>query len=163
MAHEEGLGLAGPDLPTRLVDDVEKYLNAIRGKAPAEISRRGGIGDTARPQGIQQDFVVAEQFQVLQTRAAAQRQIGQRQHMVRFMIGQVDFQQFQALVDGFGEAEPAGESVDQADAATGKATCASRDVVVEVAGGHHGLGAATQVFRVQTALNPALAVIQFSS
>ena len=37
------------------------------------------------------------------------------------------------------------------------------DFVMDVAGGHHGFGAAAQVFLVQTPLDPALAVGQFSS
>src|SRR5271170_60066 len=83
--------------------------------------------------------------------------------MVRFMIGQVDFQQLQAAVDGIGEAESAGEGVKQADAAAGDAASAPGDFVMDVARGHHGLGAATQVFLVQTPLDAALAVGQFSS
>src|SRR5262249_50790227 len=142
-------GLAAPDLQTGVVDDVEQRLNAVPGKAAAEVPRRGGVGDTARAQGVQHDLVVAEQFQVLQAGAAAQRQIGQREHVVRFVIGQVDLQQLQAPVDGVDEAEPTGEGVEETDAAAGNAAGAAGNFVTDVAGGHHGPGAATQVFLVQ--------------
>jgi hypothetical protein len=106
---------------------------------------------------------VAEEFQVLQARAATQRQIGQRQHMVRFMVGQVDLQQLQAAVQGVDEAELAGESMNEADAAEGDAVGTFGDLIVNVAGSHHGLGAAAEILLVQSALDPALAVGQFSS
>ena len=58
------------------------------------------------------------------------------------MIGQVDLQQLQALVEGVDEAEPAREGVEEADAAAGNAARALGDFVMDVAGSHHGLGAA---------------------
>ena len=70
---EEGRGLAGPDLQARVVDDVEQRLNAVRGKAATEVAGRGGIGDAAGAQGVEEDLVVAAQFEVLQAGAVAQR------------------------------------------------------------------------------------------
>src|SRR6202035_2246512 len=160
---EEGRGLVRPDLQARVVDDVEERLNAVRGKAATEVSRGGWVGEAPGAQGVQQDLVLAEEFQVLQARAAAQRQIGQRQHVVGFMVREMDIQQLQAPVQGVDEAEPAGQSMNEADAAAGDAAATLGDLVVNVAGSHHGLGATTQILLVQSALDPALAVGQLSS
>src|SRR5207247_5162638 len=90
---EEGRRLVRPDLQARVVDDFEEGLNAVRGKAATEVSRRGGVGEAAGTQGVQQDLIVAQEFEVLQASAAAQRQIGQGEHMVRFMIGELAVEQ----------------------------------------------------------------------
>ena len=159
---EEGRGLVRPDLQTRVVDDVEEDLNAVRGKAATEVSRRGGVGEAAGTQGVQQDLIVAQEFEVLQASAAAQRQIGQGEHMVRFMIGEVELEQLQTSVQRINEAKPACEGMNETDAAAGHAAVTLGDLIVNVAGRHHGLGATAKVLLVQTPLNPALAVGQFS-
>jgi hypothetical protein len=79
------------------------------------------------------------------------------------VIGKGELQQFQASIDGVDEAEPASEGVDKSDAAAGDRAGAISNLLVNVAGGHHGLGATAQIFLVQTPLNPALAVGQFAS
>ena len=83
--------------------------------------------------------------------------------MIRFMIGQVDFQECEALVDGLDQAGPTSEGVDGTDAADGDAAAAVGDFIMNVAGGHHGLGAIAELRLVQTALDAALAVSQFLS
>ncbi len=45
--------------------------------------------------------------------------------MVGFMIGEMDLQQFQAPVQSVDEAEPAGEGMNEADAAAGDAACSA--------------------------------------
>ena len=160
---EEGRGLVRPDFQTRVVDDVEEGLNAVRGKAPTEVSRGGGVGEASSAQGVQQDFIVAKEFQVLQASAAAQGQIGQGEHVVGFMVREVDLQQLQTLVQGVDEAEPTGEGMNEANAAAGDAAGTLGDLIVNVGSGHHGLAATAQVLLVQSALDPALAVGQFSS
>ena len=42
-----------------------------------------------RPQGIEIDFVVAPQFEMLQTRAAGQQVVGDVQHVIGFGVGQI--------------------------------------------------------------------------
>src|SRR5207253_5418651 len=138
-------------------------LDVVLGEAPAEVAGRGRIGEAPRAQGVEQDLVLAEQVQVLQARAAPQGQVGQGQHMVRFMVGKVDLEQLQATVDGLDQADLANERVHSADAADSDAAAAFADLIVDVAGGHHRFGAAPQVGRVQTALDAALAVGQFLS
>ena len=53
-----------------------------------------------------------------------------------------------------------GQQVDGADAAVADAAAAVGDLVVDVAGGEHGLGAAAQVGLVEPLLNPLLAAGQ---
>ena len=66
--------------------------------------------------------------------------------MVGFMIGEGELEQLQASVDGSVDgAEPAGEGMDEADAAAGNATGTIGDLIVNVAGSHHGLGAAAKI------------------
>jgi hypothetical protein len=79
------------------------------------------------------------------------------------MIRQVQLQQFQAPVEGVDEAEPARQRVEEADAAAGDAAGPLPDLLVDVAGRHHGLGAAAEILLVQPPLDPALAPGQFSS
>ena len=80
--------------------------------------------------------------------------------MVGFVVGQMELEQVQAAVDGVDEAELAGQGVDGADAAVADAAGAVGDLVVDVAGGEHGLVAAAQVGLVEAAFDPALAVGQ---
>ena len=86
-------------------------LSAVkrRQKSPAVV----GSGRRRCAQGVEEDFIVAEEFQVLQARAAAQGQIGQGEHVVGFVVGEVDLQQLQTLVHGVDEAEPTGEGMNE--------------------------------------------------
>src|SRR5205085_5354984 len=158
---EESGRLARPDLNTRIVEDVLQDADAGPVKASTEIPCRGRIRDTACAQGIEEDLVVAENFQIFDTSAATQRQIGQGEHVVRFMVREVDLQQREAAVDGVNEPELAHERVDGADTADRDAPAAFGNLIVDVAGSHHGFRAATQVGFVQAPLNAALAVRQF--
>src|SRR6516162_10805152 len=76
------------------------------------------------------------------------------------MIGQVDLEDFQAAVDGIGQAEAADQQVHGPEATGGEAAGALADFIVNVAGRHHGFRAAAQIGLVQAALDPALAVGQ---
>jgi hypothetical protein len=158
---EEGRGLVGPHADARVVDEVLEDLNTGPIKAPTEITGRGGIGNAACAQGVEKNLVVAEQFEVFQAAAATQRQVGQGADMVGLMIGKVDFQQVQALVDGFDQSALLGERVEGADAADGDAARAFGNLLMDVAGGHNRSGTTAEVGFIQTALDAALAVSQF--
>jgi hypothetical protein len=93
-------------------------------------------------QGIEEDLIVAEQFQVLQAGTTAQRQVGQGQYMVGLVVGQVKLEQLESAVDGLGESEATGEGVDGSDAADGEATGTLGNLIVDVAGGQDRFGAA---------------------
>src|SRR5262249_13800888 len=73
---EEGVGLRGPGLQARVVDKVQQRVDVGAVKASAEVAGRGGIGDAACPQRVEEVFVLASQFEVLQTSAVAQSVVG---------------------------------------------------------------------------------------
>ena len=60
--------------------------------------------------------------------------------MVRLVVGEVELQQMEPLVDGLGQAEPPHEQLDGADAAAGDRPGLGGDVVVDVGGGEDGVG-----------------------
>lgn len=66
-----------PHDPTGVVRDVMQRLQVLLGETSAEVTCGRRIGNAARTQGIEENLVVAEQFQVLQAGASAERQIGQ--------------------------------------------------------------------------------------
>ena len=76
------------------------------------------------------------------------------------MIGEVDLQKVQALVNGRDETGPPSQSMDGADATDGHAARAVTNFIMDVAGGHNRLVTAVQVRFIQTALHTALAVSQ---
>jgi hypothetical protein len=158
---EEGGGLVGPYAQAGVVENVEQRVNVVLGKPPTEIAGGGGIGDAACPQGVEEHLIVAEQFQVFQTGAATQGQVGQGEDMIRFMVRQVDLEQLQAAVEGIDQADLPNQFVHGADATDGDAAAALGDFIVDVAGRHDRLGTAAQVGPVQTALDSAFAVGQF--
>ena len=122
-----------------------KRATCLGREAAAEVARGGRIGDAAGAQGIEEDFVVAAQFDVLQAGAVAQGVVGEVEDVIGLVVGQVELEQVQAVVDGVDEAELAGQEVHGADAAVADAAAAVADFIVDVAGGEHGLGAAAQV------------------
>src|SRR5262249_57470094 len=79
------------------------------------------------------------------------------------MIREMNFQYLEATVDGLNQAYLVGEGVDRADATDGHTARALADLIVNVAGGHHGFGTAAEVRLVQTSLDATLAVGQFLS
>ncbi len=93
------------------------------------------IGDAPSAEGVEEVDVVAAQFDVLETIAVAQRVISEVEHVIGFVVGQVDFQQVEVVVDGVNEADASSEQVKGAKAAVGNAVDAFGDFVVDVAGG----------------------------
>ena len=139
---EEGGGLVSPHAQAGVVDQVEQRVNAVLGKPPTEIASRGGIGDTACAQGIEEHLIVAEQFQILEAGATTQGEVGQGEHMVRFMVRQVEFQQLQTPVESLDQAELPDQRVHGTDATNRDATAAFGDFIMNVAGRHNRLGTA---------------------
>jgi len=136
-------------------------MHVLRREAPAEIAGRGRIGNAAGTQGVEEDLVVAAQFDVLQTGAVAQGVVSEVEDVIRLVVGQVDLEQVQVPVDGLGEPELAHQEMHGADAAVANAAAAFADFVLDVAGGQHGLGTVTELAFVQPFLNPALAAVEF--
>ena len=86
-------------------------------EAAAEVAGGGRVGNPLGAQGVEEDLVVASQFDVFQPSAVAQGVVGQVQHVIRLVIGHVDFQQVQAAVDGVDQSDLLCQPMHQADAA----------------------------------------------
>ena len=154
---EERLRLPTPDPKPRGVEDFLQAEDVGRLEAAAEVARRGGIGDAAGPQGVEVGLVAAQQFQVLQARSAGQQVVGDVQHVVRLVVGEVDLQQLDVLVDQLVEPQFPYQEVHGPDSAVGGREDAISDLVVDVRGGHHGPTTPAIVVPVQPPRDPPLA------
>ncbi len=97
---EERGRLTGPDLPPGDVDRLLQFPQVLRLEAAAEVTRRGGIRNPEGAQRVQIGFVLPPQFEILQAPRVAQRVIRNVQHVVGFVIGQMNLEQVQPLIDG---------------------------------------------------------------
>src|SRR3954452_4129764 len=78
--------------------------------------------------------------------------------MVRFMVGEMNLQQVQALVDGFDEAQSPCQGMEGADAAVGQAATAVGDVIVDIGGGEQRPIPLADLGFVESPVHAALAV-----
>ena len=83
-----------------LVADVDQRVHVGGPKTAAEIAGRGRIGNATGAEGIEIDFILPARFQILQTGAIAQGVISQVEHMIRLVIGQMNLEQVQLVIDG---------------------------------------------------------------
>ena len=133
-------------------------------EAAAEIAGRGRIGNAAGAEGVEEDFVVAAQFEVLQAGAVAQGVVGEVQHVVGLVIRQMDLEQVQAPVDGLGQAQLPDQQQHRADAAVSHAARALGDLDTGCCGRQHRPIAALRSFDlVQPLLDPPLAGRQLTA
>ena len=155
------LGLLFPDAEPGLVDGVHQVQDVAPAEPPAEISGRGGIGDPLGAQGIEVDLVVASQFEMLELGAPGQDVEGDVQHVIGLMVGEMAFEEVEAVVDVGDQSGPAGQQEHGADAAGGQPLDPIGQFVLDVAGGDHGtfpLGPGTIL---DAAENSPLALPQF--
>jgi hypothetical protein len=162
---EEGLveeigGLLGPHAHADIVDRILQLAEGGLIKAAAEVAGGGRVGEALGPQGIQEDFILAAEFEILQAGAVAQGVVGEGQDMVGLMGGEVELEQVELVVDGVDKANLACQRVQSADATTADATGTVGDLVVDIAGGEHGTLAAGDVGCVEAACDAPLAVGQ---
>src|ERR1035438_10172263 len=120
-AGEEVVGLLGPDATARVVEGVDQSLHVGRREASAEVAGRGRVGYAAGAQGVQKVLVATAQFDVLQTSAVAQGVVGEVEHVIGFVVRQVQLEQVQASIDGVDQTDAPGQQVDGPDAAAGDA------------------------------------------
>ena len=168
VAIEDGFGeergsLLPPDLQTGLVEDLLQAIDVACGEAAAEVAGGGRIGQASRAQGVEIGFVAAHQFQMLQARAACQEVVGDREHVVRLVIGQVNLQQLQLPVDCLVEPNLLHEKMHRADASGDRRSRALGKLVVDVRGGHHRPVAAAVVVLVEPPHDPPLASLDLFS
>ncbi len=123
MLREPGQGLIAA-----LADDVGC-------EASAEVAGGGGVGDAIGLDGVEEDEVVASQFDVVEASAVAEGVVGEVEDVIGLVVGEVELGQVEPLVDDFGEAELADERLDGADAAVGDRAGLGSDLVMDVGRG----------------------------
>jgi hypothetical protein len=87
------------------VDEVLQLADGGLVKAAAEVAGGGRVVDPAGAQSVEEDFVVAAEFEVLEAGAVAQGVAGEGQDVVGLVVGEVELEQAQATVDGLDEAD----------------------------------------------------------
>jgi hypothetical protein len=129
-----------PDFDPHLIEDVLKGLDVVGGETAAEVAGGGGIRDAVGAQGVEEDDVIASQLDVIEAGTVAQRVVGDVEDVVGFVVGEVELEQVEPLVDSLREAELADQQVDGADAAAGDGSCLGRGFVLDVAGRDDRIG-----------------------
>src|SRR4029077_10405703 len=86
--------------------------------------------------------------------------IGDVEHMVGFMVGQVKLEQVQALIDRVNQTDTPRQPVDGSNAAAGDGTCFGRHFVVNVARRELRLEGDRIALRVESALDSLLAIAE---
>ena len=82
--------LPGPSFLANLIKDVQENMNVLGLEAAAKIARGGWIGNALGAQGIEKYFIIAAEFDVLQTRTITQGIVSQIEDVIRFVIGHMD-------------------------------------------------------------------------
>ena len=141
---EEGLGLLFPHTHPNSIVDILKLIDVALAETSTEIAGKWSGRDASAAEGIAVDVVKWRNLDVLQTGAVAQGIVSDVEHMIGFVIRQVDLEQVDVVVDGVNEADASSEQVKGAKAAVGNAVDAFGDFVVDVAGGEDGSGAIPQ-------------------
>lgn len=119
-------------MSTAHVDGLLQSAEVGRAEAATEIAGRRGIGNTIGPERVEEGFVVASELDVLEAGAAQQRVVGDAEHMIGLVIGQMEFQHVQVFVDRLGQADVLDERMNEADAAATNRPVPLRNVVVDV-------------------------------
>src|SRR5262249_41371027 len=90
-------------------------------------------------QSVEEDLVVAAQLDVLHALPPGEDVEGNIQDVIRFVIGEMTFEELEVLVDVSDQAGPSCQEEDGADAASGETPDALAQFIVDVGGGDHGL------------------------
>jgi hypothetical protein len=113
------------------------------------------------PKPLRKTFVLAAQFDVFDAHAPRQNVVGEVEDVIAFMIGQVDFEQLQVLIDLFHQAQALDHRVDGSQTALAVGGGLFAQLGVDIAAPHHGFGLFPPVAWSQwsqSPLNSALAV-----
>jgi len=108
-------------------------------KATTEVARCGRVGNAGGAQRIEVGFVLPSQFQVLQASRIAQGVVGDVEHVVGFVVWQMELEQVQPLVNGRRQADHLRQLMDQADAAVRRPDGPLRNFILNVGSANHGL------------------------
>jgi hypothetical protein len=96
---------ARPQLRAHRVDRLHQRHHVILGEPAAEVPRGGRVGDQIRAQRVHVGGVMPQPLDVLQPGAAAGHVVGEVQHVIGLLIGQVHLQQGQTVVDLLDQAQ----------------------------------------------------------
>src|ERR1700676_1368241 len=155
----EELGrLPSPDALADTVEDVDERGDVGLLETPTEITGRGRIGNAGRTQGVEVNFVLATQLDVLLTGAVADRVVGEVENVIGLVVRQMNFEQVQLFVDGRNQADAARQEVQRADTAMGDAAVAIADLVADVGCGEDRFVEVIELSLVKSKLQAALAV-----
>lgn len=154
---EERSWLLPPDLQSYDVEDVLQTEDGGIIEAPAEVARRGRIGNASSAEGVEVRLVIAEQFEMFQACPTGQQVVSDVEHVIGIVVGQMDFQHPQMLVDQLVESQPPHQQVHSPDSAVGRGPCAIGDFIMDVRGGHDGPVISAVVVLVQPLGDPPLA------
>ena len=102
----------------RLIASWRAMIEALV-EAAAEVAGGGRVRERWRPEAVEEHRVGAAGLDVLQASAAAQRVVGDVQHMVGLVVGPVDLEQLDRRVDLAGQADRLDEAGDHPDATMG--------------------------------------------
>src|SRR5262249_34114652 len=127
-----------------------------------EVARGRRIRNAARADGIEEVDVVATHFDIFEVAAVAQRVVSDVENVIGLVIGEMDLEKLQSLINSVDESNLARQGVHSADAAVDDAPGTIRDLIVDVVGGKHRLVTTSELALVETALDATLAVRQFT-
>ena len=147
-------------LPHR-VSDFHQIEDIGLFKATGEVSARCRVRNALGAQPIEEGFIIAPQFNILQPHSLQQRVVSQIQDMVAFMVGKVFLKQMQARVDLLPQPQFVDHQMDRADAPAVYGPAFLGHLIVNIAGLHDRLRLiAPATLGVQATLNSALAITQ---
>jgi hypothetical protein len=128
-----------PDLEADLIEDVLEGFDVLGGESSAEVTGGGRVGDAVGADRIEKDEVVASQFDVVEAGAIAEGVVGEVEDVIGLVIGEVELEQVESVVDGLREAEFPQQELDGTDAARGDGASLVGDVIVDIRCGEDGL------------------------
>jgi hypothetical protein len=134
----EARGLASPYIKPGLVDRILQIVDRSDRETPTEITGGRRVWDAPRAQRVEEDTVVAPKLDVIERSTAAERVEANVQDMVGLVVGRVDLQQMQPVVDPLGQADLLEQALDRSDPAVRDRPGLVRQLVAYVASREHG-------------------------
>jgi hypothetical protein len=130
-------------------------------KTTGEVPAGGRVRNALSAQSIEEGLIIAPQLNILQPHSLEQRVVGQIQHMVALVVGQVFLKQMQPRVDLLPQPQFVDHQMDRPDASAVDRLGFLGHLIMNIAGLHDRLGLiAPATLRVQTTLNSQLAIAQ---
>jgi hypothetical protein len=152
-----------PDFQPGLVDRVHQGLNVFFVEASTKVAGRRRIGNALNSQRIQKNFVVTPQFDVFQACAADEQVVGDVEHMIRFVIRQMTFQDMHPLINALSQARALHQQLHHSYTSGNDAARPAGELIVDGVSVEHGPFAFNEnVLATEPPLNPTLAVSRSS-